>query len=253
MSNNRKKYTEAQNVTLVSQVDQVCPLCAEPLSYKKRGKSYKNYEIAHIYPLNPTEEELKLLSEEQRLSDDVNDENNVIPLCKLCHGKFDKPRTIEGYRNLYKIKSQLIERYEQKNIWKRHTIESEISRVIEAIYNDPSLDESTEIEFSPKKVDEKLDDTISNPTRRKIKNYVQDYYLFIKDKFVALDQSETNLSEIISLQIKTYYLVQKKEGRSQQAIFDNIVSWIHVKTSPETNEAAEILASFFIQNCEIFE
>lgn len=253
MSNDRKKYTEAQNITLVSQVDRVCPLCAEPLHYKKNEKSYKNYEIAHIYPLNPTEDEIRLLSQELRLSDDVNDEDNVIPLCKICHGKFDKPRTVEGYRNLYKIKKQLIERHTQESIWKRYTIETEISKVIEAIYTDPFLDENTEIEFSPKKVDEKLDTTISNPTRRKIKNHVQDYYTFIKDKFVALDQSEINLSEVISLQVKTYYLLQKNEGRSQQTIFDNIVSWINVKTTPETSDAAEILASFFIQNCEIFE
>lgn len=252
MSNLRKKYSDAQNVALLSQVSRICPLCSEPLFYKKDGKSFKNYEIAHIYPLNPTPEEKALLEHEGRLSDDVNDENNVIPLCEICHGKFDKPRTVEEYRMLFEMKKRLIERSGQEAIWKRYAIEEEIGKIIESIYDDPSLAEDAEIEFVPKEVDEKLDSTISRPTKNKIKNNVREYFVFIKNKFSELDGAELDLSEIISLQIKTYYLKQKNMGLNQQVIFENIVAWIHAKTKPKTNDAAEILASFFIQNCEIF-
>jgi hypothetical protein len=252
MSNLRKKYSDAQNVALLSQVNRVCPMCAEPLFYKKGGSSYKSYEIAHIYPLNPTQEEKVLLEHEDRLSEDVNDENNVIPLCEICHGKFDKPRTVEEYRMLFEIKRRLIERSGQEAIWKRYAIEDEISKIIAAIYDDPDLEKETEIEFIPKEVDEKLDSSISRPTKNKIKSNVREYFVFIKNKFCELDGAELDLSEIISLQIKTYYIKQKNMGLNQQEIFENIVTWIHVKTKPKTNDAAEILASFFIQNCEIF-
>ncbi len=252
MSNLRKKYSEAQNVALLSQVNRICPLCSEPLFYKKNSKSFKNYEIAHIYPLNPTEEEVILLEHEERLSDDVNDENNVIPLCEICHGKFDKPRTVEEYRIIFEIKKRLIERSGQEAIWKRYAIEEEIGKVIESIYDTQSLAEDIELEFVPKEVDEKLDSTISRPTKNKIKNNVREYYVFIKNKFSELDCAELDLSEIISMQIKAYYLKQKNMGLDQQAIFENIVAWIHARTKPRTNDAAEILASFFIQNCEIF-
>lgn len=253
MSQKRKQYSPAQNVALVTQVGRVCPLCAEPLFYKKNARSYKQYEIAHIYPLNPTQEEVDLLANEERLSEDVNDEDNVIPLCEVCHGKFDKPRTIDEYRSLFKIKKGLIERSNQEGIWKRYSIESEISTIIEAIYEDPDLDVSVDLNFSPKKVGEKLDCSMSRPTHLKIKNYVQEYYIFIKEKFATLDQSDPNLSDVISLQVKTYYTLQMREGRSQQVVFENIVSWIYAKTRPKTYEAAEILASFFVQNCEVFE
>jgi hypothetical protein len=252
MSNLRKKYSEAQSVALLSQVNRVCPLCSEPLFYKKSGKSFKCFEIAHIYPLNPTVKEKVLLEHEMRLSNDVNDENNVIPLCEICHGKFDKPRTVEEYRILYEIKNRLIERSGQESIWKRYTIEEEIGKIIESIYDDPSLEGDTEIEFIPKKVDEKLDSTISRPTKNKIKSNVREYFVFIRDKFSELDGAKLDFSEIISLQIKTYYLKQKSMGLDQQVIFENIVAWIHAKTKPKTNDAAEIMASFFIQNCEIF-
>jgi hypothetical protein len=252
MSKTRKKYSDPQNIALLSQVSNVCPLCSEPLFYKKEGKSYKNYDIAHIYPLNPTPLEITLLEHEERLSNDVNDENNVIPLCGICHGKFDKPRTVEDYRMLFKIKKDLIDHSGQEAIWKKYAIEDEISAIIDAIYNDPEFENKTEIEFTPKELDEKLDSTISRPTKIKIKNNVREYFIFIRTKFAELDSAKIDLSEIISLQIKTYYLKQKNMGLNQQAIFDNIVLWIHTKTKPKTNDAAEILTSFFIQNCEVF-
>ena len=252
MSNTRKNYSETQNVSLVSQVNRVCPLCQEPLFYQKNNRTYKSYEIAHIYPLNPTLFEQKLLENEPSLSDDVNDEDNLIPLCKICHGKFDKPRTVEEYRKLYDIKKNLIEQSTQENIWKIYAIEEEISEIIEAIYNDPELYGDAEIDFNPKAVDEKLDETITRPTRRKIKNNVSDYYILIRSQFAELDRAKGDLSETISLQIKTYYLKQKGMGLEQQKIFDNIVLWIHGKTNPKTHDAAEILTSFFVQNCEVF-
>jgi len=252
MSNPRKKYSDAQNVALLSQVSRVCPICAEPLFYKKSSRSFKNYELAHIYPLNPTNEEQQLLQHEERLSDDVNDENNIIPLCEICHGKFDKPRTVDEYRTLFGLKKKLIDRCGQEAIWKRYTIEEEISQIIEAIYDDPELENNAEIDFTPREVDEKLDSTISRPTKVKIKGNVREYYIFISKKFSELDNVSSDFSEIISLQIKTYYLKQKSIGLDQQAIFENIVSWIYAKTKPKTNDAAEIMASFFIQNCEVF-
>lgn len=252
MNNPRKKYSPAQETALVTQVDRVCPLCAAQLYYKKNSRTYKNFQIAHIYPLNPTLAEIELLQGEERLSDDVNHENNVIPLCLDCHAKFDKPRTVEEYRELLAIKKKLIAKTNQQEIWKRYTIEDEISFIIEALYNAQDIDIEAEIEFAPKAVDEKLDDTITRLTQRKIKTHVRDYYRFIKEKFSNLDQSEADLSETISLQVKTYYLKQKGMGLEQQDIFENIVSWLCAKTKPKTSDASEILASFFIQNCEIF-
>ncbi len=252
MSNPRKKYSDAQNVALLSQVSRVCPLCAEPLFYKKGGKSFKNYELAHIYPLNPTQEEELLLRYEERLSDDVNDEDNIIPLCEICHGKFDKPRTVEEYQDLLVLKNRLIERSGQEAIWKRYTIENEIGQIIDAIYDDPDLDNDINIDFNPIEIDEKLNSTISRPTKIKIKGNVREYFFFIRKKLSELDSVNPDLSELISLQVKTYYIKQKSMGNGQQVIFENIVSWVHAKTKPETNDAAEIITSFFIQNCEIF-
>ena len=81
MSNKRKSFSRAQHIALVTQVNRICPLCDTLLSYVKNGKSYNKYEIAHIYPLNPNADEIQLLKDEERLSEDLNHEYNLIPLC----------------------------------------------------------------------------------------------------------------------------------------------------------------------------
>lgn len=249
----RKSYSDAQNVALTSQVGGVCPLCDKPLFYKKNGKSFKAYELAHIYPLNPTQEEAELLKGEERLSQNVNDEKNIIPLCKSCHGKFDKPRTVEEYRKIVTIKKQYIARSDQESLWEQHHIESQIRDVIKALYEQNFDEKGIELSFAPCTIDEKVDETISRPTVRKIKNNVSDYYALIKKHFSDIDKSNPSFSEIVSLQIKSYYKKQQQLGIDKQAIFDNLVSWVNVKTKPKSIDAAEILVSFFVQNCEVFE
>ena len=253
MSNSRKNFSQADQTALVCQVDRICPGCQSPLFYEKNGHSYKNYDIAHIYPLNPKPQELQLLKDEELLSDDLNDQRNLIPLCKSCHGKYDKPRTVAEYRELVSFKKKIISRSGQEELWHRYNIENEIRTVIEAIYDNPDLAVDTAITFHAKEVNEKLDTTISSPTRRKITNNVRDYFTFIRDKFRAMDQAAEPVSSVISLQVKTYYTKQSNAGHNQQVIFENIVKWLNAKTEPDTIDGAEILASFFIQNCEIFE
>lgn len=249
----RKKYGEAQNVALVSQAYSVCPLCDTPLFYKKGGKSFKAYEIAHIYPLNPSAEEVELLRNEECLNHDLNHEDNLIPLCHSCHGKFDKPRTIPEYRHLLEIKKRYISRAGQESLWTDHNLEFEIREVIEALYEENFVVESIiEISYEPSQIDDKVDDTISRPTVRKIKNNVTDYFTSVKSHLSGIDKKSPGFSDIVSLQVKAYFLKQKQLGLEQQAIFDNLVSWINIKTKPRSIDAAEILVSFFVQNCEVF-
>ena len=93
MKKNRRKYTPSEHLALTTQVGGTCPLCGIALFYRKKSNAYKRYELAHIYPLNPTKVQQKELENEELLDSDVNHPNNLIPLCTSCHGEFDKPRT----------------------------------------------------------------------------------------------------------------------------------------------------------------
>jgi DNA-directed RNA polymerase subunit RPC12/RpoP len=255
MSNNRKKYTENENILLYNEVDGQCPICSVELMYKKKEKSYKKFEIAHIYPLNPTSIEKILLKDEEKLSLDLNDLKNVICLCVDCHTKFDRPRTIKEYKEMVQIKKKIIKTNEERTLWSNHNIETSINKIIEMLVSKSDFEdeENINLTYDPKKIDDKTNETITVLTKRKIKRNVEDYFLFIKKKFNEVDKLQPVTSEVIASQIKTYYLKMKQHYKSQKDIFDGLVNWLNIKTDNVSVDASEIIISYFVQNCEVFE
>lgn len=253
MNDNRRAYSPTEQLALATQVDGKCPLCGALLFYIKKSKSYKAYELAHIYPLNPKPSEIEELKNETQLHQDVNHPNNLIPLCITCHGKFDKPRTAEEYKELAAKKYALIRRAEQQEIQADYQIENDIRKVIEGLYVDDNTFEVLDLEYDPKSLTDKFDNSMPLPTQQKIKHNVADYYQYIKTKFLEIERESPRASDLIYSQVKTYYLKQTSLGLPQQEVFANMVGWFYARTQPETVEAAEIVTSFFIQNCEVFE
>lgn len=250
----RQKLPTPLEVSLTTQVGSACPKCWVPLFYEKKGRQHRAYEIAHIYPLNPTEAEQAVLADEPRLSQDINHPDNLIPLCERCHGIFDKPRTASEYRELYELKQKLIRASAQIEIRAKYPLEAAIGRVVAALHDYDAQERApADLSYNPISVDRKLGDSISPIVRRKIKLNVSDYFQFIKSRFLELEEDDPNCSELIFSQVKTYYLQQKALNVPKHEVYSNIVDWLHKKAGSKTIEAAEIVASFFVQNCEVFE
>lgn len=93
----RKAPTEAEQQLYLKEVSFSCPLCGKILRHKKQGKANKLYEIAHIFPNSPTEEQYELLSKLPRLGDNSESFENKIALCKDCHNQQDYHTTAEDY------------------------------------------------------------------------------------------------------------------------------------------------------------
>ncbi len=254
MNQSRVTLKKEDELILHSEVEGMCPLCPRSLIYAKEGKNYKEFEIAHIYPLNPKKDEAELLKNEERLSKNSNDLENLICLCVSCHTKFDKPRTIPEYRLLVDKKKKLLRQRRQKEIWIDTKIEQDIVLIIETLYAENiDLTEDDILKYNPKTIDEKVNDTITLLTKRKIHRNVQDYFYIIKNKFIELDSISPTTTEIISLQIRTHYLLLRKQNQNQKEIFDALVEWMTKRTNQNNCEAAEIIVSYFVQNCEVFE
>ncbi len=249
----RRELSPAEHIYLAAQVDSHCPLCGEPLFHKKEIRAYKSYEVAHVYPLNPTAAEKALLIREEKLHADPNHVDNLIPLCASCHEKFDKPRTAEEYRDLVALKRKCIARSKQQSLQTQYQLERDIESVIESLYVESIPSPDVELELSPKDIGTKLDDSMSRPTQRKVRLNVSDYFVFLRARFAELEREIPEGATLIAAQVRAYYIAQKKLGLSQQQVFINIVEWVRKRTHPDKLEAAEIIASFFIQNCEIFE
>ena len=125
----RKNPTENMGLVLFDEVGGICPKCTKPLIKKNKGRLTKLFEIAHIYPNSPRPHEVDLLQNEVRLSKDVDDELNLIALCRDCHKIFDNPRTIEGYREMVSIKKELQCLSNLKKSWFDNSIDDELSLI----------------------------------------------------------------------------------------------------------------------------
>jgi len=253
MGTKRRSLSQAEEVSLLAQVDSQCPLCGRPLFYKKGSREYKEYEVAHIYPLNPTAEELIELSGVVLLNTDVNHTDNLIPLCRPCHTRYDKPRTAEEYNELAARKRQLLAYAEQQALQVQYPIEQQIRLVVERLHSEEPGADSAPLDYEPKRISEKFDATLPFPVQQKIRNAVTDYYHIVRHEFMRIERDYPSASQLIYAQVKAFYLKQKAMGLPQAQTFTNVVDWIRRKADSETVEAAEIVASFFVQNCEVFE
>lgn len=252
MQDNRRNFSDNEKHELFNEVHGRCPFCGQQLSHKKNGKFYRTFEIAHIYPVNPSEEEEKLLASEERLSEDVNSLNNLIAVCKICHKIFDTPRTVNEYRNWVKTKKKLLEEKNIKDNYYLFNIEDEIADVINTI-NTLELEESlVPLSFDSLKVDEKTNETLPFILKRSIKNNVVDYFNYIKKQFNDVEKVTPYKFSTIASQIRSFYYKCMQINSNQETVYHSLVDWLDEKTNHHSKTACEVLIAFFIQDCEVF-
>ncbi|MCS1380773.1 HNH endonuclease [Lysinibacillus sphaericus] len=252
MANKRRLPSENESALLIAEVENLCPLCSITLMYEKKGKKMKRFEAAHIFPLNPTAEEIEVLNGVDKLNEDVNNLENFIALCRTCHKQFDHPRTKEEYNKLFKLKKKLIAQSKARETYHDYQIEIEIKNVILKLVEEADIDTFETLSLNALKLDEKANNTLTGITKRKIRNDITDYYIFIREQFKILDKQDTDSFNLIASQIRTYYLKLKKNENSQQNIYEQLTEWLSKKTENSNKEVCGIIISFFIQNCEVF-
>lgn len=118
---NRFRPGKYETAELISEVNGLCPMCLDKLVAFSGGKHTNLCEAAHIYPHSPTKDEEDLLRDVPRLSEDPESMDNLIMLCPSCHHKFDNPRTLEGYMQLYGLKQQLLHQNAARKYYKSHS------------------------------------------------------------------------------------------------------------------------------------
>lgn len=74
----REEIKEFDNRLYLQEVGGRCPLCGKLLIDRRQKKKVKLFEIAHIYPNRPTEEQYRTLQGLPRLGDNSESYDNKI-------------------------------------------------------------------------------------------------------------------------------------------------------------------------------
>lgn len=247
----RKSISNNTKILLYSEVNGYCPMCNIRLMYSKGKRLEKHFEVAHIYPLNPTAEEKRILNDVEKLSENVDSIENLIAVCPNCHSRFDKPRTLQEYNVWVDIKKSLVAKKAYEDLTKQMLIEKDIIEIINKLSRISRSDELIELKYSALAIDEKLNDDFPTIQRNQIRDDIVKYFLFVKENFRNLQKEET--FDIIATQIKLAYLNFKKMDNEQTKIYNSLIYWLKDFSKAEHNKSCEIIIAYFIQNCEVFE
>ena len=252
MGKARRTLSYPQEVSLLNQAQSVCPLCGTYLFYDKNGQRQKGYELAHIYPLNPTSTEADLLSDEELSSEDPNHSDNILPLCPSCHSKFDKPRTVAEYRRLFELKEEMLLQERKHRLQSQYVVETDINQVIGALNKENAYPAEAALNYDPQSLEQKFDDSLPPLTQRKIRRDVAEYFPFVEERMREVDQNNPGSASLIGSQVRTYYLAQMKEASCNQShVIEGLVDWLSRRTGSSTREAPEIVVAYFVQSCEV--
>ena len=246
----RKAPSEADQQLYLKEVSFSCPLCGEDLRHRRQKKPNKLYEIAHIFPNSPTEEQYVRLGSLPRLGDNSESFENKIALCKRCHDQQDYHTTVEDYLDLLEKKKRFLKLTDLREAPLTMGLELQIADVIKRVCS-LREDEIAALNYAPVRLAQKF---TANEwlLKNRISTYVTCYYPYIRDCFKELEGINGFRLDALSLQIKSCFI--KMEGLSDRKsdIFDQLVNWVMAKTCSTSREACEAVVSFFVQNCEVF-
>lgn len=247
----RRKPTPQEEQLFLKEVDFACPLCGKDLRNHKQLKKNKLYEIAHIYPNSPTIDQYITLRGVEKLGKNSEAFENKIALCKDCHDNQDYHTSKADYEKLLNIKKDCLIKTRLLEATFQTDLEKDIADIIEHITN---IDEEIEAELNdlPVYVKNKF-----HPHERILKarvtSFITQYYPYVRDLFRNLNGKNDFNFRALCLRIKSCYVKLAGITDNKEYIFNAMVDMLIKKTGSKSTTACEIIISFFIQNCEVFD
>lgn len=247
----RKKPTDTDLRLYLREVDYHCPLCGRELQSRTQRKvTQKQFEIAHIYPNRPTIQQYLELHGLERLGNTSEDYENKIALCCNCHNTQDYHTTKEEYERLLSIKKKLLERSALHDAVNELSLEKELEDIVNVLRK-TTTSELVSLRMEPVRLAAKFEDNDALLLAR-ITGYVSQYYTFIRELFREKDGKDGFVFTALCLEVKAAFLKMDAISSNKEEIFMQLSSWIKRKVPFSNQTACEIIAAFFVQNCEVF-
>lgn len=212
----------------------MCPLleCSKPLYVKKDDEKQPYFQIIQINPQKSYD----------RLS-------NLLAVCPKCAAKFNMQKTEHDILRLAEIKRRMQEKENISELASEEKIEQDITTLIEKITNAESS-ELSELNYSPVELKKKFLPS-EHQLEDEIKPRVVKYFNFINELLKQKVEKENFNETKFRRSIKRIYENLESEKIKKTQIFEAISERFY-NMSKTSHIACQILASYFVQSCEIF-
>lgn len=226
----KRKY----GVHLLTEANNHCPSdgCLKPLRIGAEQSSF-DYSIVRINP---------------RFAQETVD--NLIALCPECGRQYRYQLNDEKQYRMEDIKLRLSALREVMDTLTEEKIVAGVERVIGKIPGIP-VERIMDLNYKPTQVANKMDKT-DPALYMKISTYVSGYYPDVEELFKQAEIENNFNYEKFCSQIKFKFSDIKDSGLSQGQIFDKLVDWLAGVTN-EDREPCEVIISYFVQKCEVFD
>lgn len=227
--------TETYGSGLVAEAGNICPYdgCSRPLVVKVGSLLVPDYTVVII--------------DTSQSADNVD---NMIALCHSCALKYQNSASDADVHRLKKIKEKISDESEIQKIVSDQHIEESIRKVILHIPDIKLISGTAELNYEPVPLVNKIDRNKNHSLFRKVKYQVEDYYQAVESTFKELAR-KVEFKKFCN-QISINYDAMYDSGYNPDEIFEKLVDWLQNSTSG-SRDACEIVVSFFIQKCEVFD
>ena len=177
--------------------------------------------------------------------------DNLIALCPRCYSTYLMDDNKKLCKELKAAKNTLAVHHRSVQLLDDMALEKGIIGVIGKI-KDLKQQDIIGASLDPKEIKQKLDPNADMAIYGVVNYYVSTYFLKVKEIMINLDKRGVIDYEDIQDQMKAIYRKLKKANKSRIEIFYEIVEKIH-KVSLQEDIYCQIVVSYFIQSCEVFD
>ncbi len=220
---------------LVAEEGSVCPNdgCTHTLFTNENGHLGLLYEVVAIDP-----------------KESADDPNNLIALCPECAAKYKAfPMPLSIYR-MKEIKKQFQMETADEELLSEQKIQEGVRRIVGKV---PQLHPMgpVDLNYNPVMLRQKIEP--QNVTLYlKAQAHVNYYFNIVHETLQQMSREGQLRFKPFCEQVKMQYLGMKENGRSQPYIYRKLTDWLQQGTNEE-RENCEVLISYFIQKCEVFD
>ncbi|MDO4498629.1 MAG: hypothetical protein Q4B51_03275 [Coriobacteriaceae bacterium] len=240
-------------LAFIQEADCHCALCGRMLIKRSSGKVSYACNVTRITPGSLNSAEINSYAREGIKFPEPGSSDDFIALCPNCSRDYQSNYDKGCVRRLLETKHSFLLRNAAAERLGKCDLEEEIEAVLDGLCSLSPEEVEVNLRLEALALKDKIED--SEPLLRdRIGTDVARYYRFVEDGLRRLSEERGfGFDRTIAAQVQIAYLAASSFNSNQSAVYEALVNWLIEKAPTCERVACEIVISFFVQNCEVFD